>query len=173
MTSADTRSKPNSKPWKPEVIPPKRRGGNLRGKRGRQNDSGRQNNTGTIDNNGSGRNFNGRNQSRNSGSNGKSFGYKGQNNGNFAGNQRNRGRGRFDTSPNVRRPRVASKTVDKDKGRCFYCNEFGHFIRQCPKKIEDEKSRRFSRMDTEYNQDGQYSDYDDDYEGEVFATLNS
>ena len=29
MTSADTRSKPNSKPWKPEVTPPKRSGGNF------------------------------------------------------------------------------------------------------------------------------------------------
>ena len=183
MTSADTRSKPNSKPWKPEVTPLRRRGGNFRGKGGRQNDSVRQagNNTGANSNRCSGRNFNGRNQSRNSNSNNRTFGSKGQNNGNFGGNQRNRGggRGRFDTSPNVRRPRVASKTVDKDKGRCFYCNEFGHFIRECPKKIEDEKSRRFSRMDTEYNQDGQYSDYDDTgiytdyYDDEVFATLNS
>ena len=31
MTSADTRGKPNSKPWKPEVTPPRRRGGNFRG----------------------------------------------------------------------------------------------------------------------------------------------
>ena len=49
MTSADTRSKPNSKPWKPEVTPPRRRGGNFKGKGGRQNDFGRQtnNNSGT------------------------------------------------------------------------------------------------------------------------------
>ena len=183
MTSADSRSKPNSKPWKPEVTPPRRRGGSFRGKGGRQNDSGRQvsTNNSTNGNSGSGRNFNGRNQSRNSCSNGKSFGNKGQNNGSFGGNQRNRGRGRrrFDTSPNVRRPRVASKTIDKDKGRCFHCNEYGHFIRECPIKIEDEKSRRFSSMDTEYHQDGQYSDYDDtgiytnDYDDEVFASLNS
>ena len=39
---------------------------------------------------------------------------------------RGTGRGRYDISPNSRRPRIASKTVDKDKGRCFYCNEFGH-----------------------------------------------
>ena len=104
MTSADTRSKPNSKPWKPEVTPPRRRGGNFRGKGGRQNDSSRQasNNTGT-NNSGNGRSYNGRNQSRNSGSNGKPFGNRSQNNRNFGGNQRNRGRGRgrFDTSPNV------------------------------------------------------------------------
>ena len=49
MKSTDTRSKPNSKPLKPEVTPPRRRGGNFRGKGGRQNDSSRQasNNTGT------------------------------------------------------------------------------------------------------------------------------
>ena len=35
MTLADTRSKPNSKPWKPEVTPPRRRRGNFRGKGGR------------------------------------------------------------------------------------------------------------------------------------------
>ena len=50
---------------------------------------------------------------------------------------------------------------------------------ECPRKIEDEESRRFSRMDTDYDQDGQCSDYDDtgictdDYDDEVFATLNS
>ena len=180
MTLADTRSKQNSKPWKQEVTPPRRRGGNFRGKGGRQNDSSRQasNNTGT-NNSGNGRSFNGRNQSRNSGSNGKPFGNRSQNNSNFGGNQKNRGRGRgrFDTSPNVRRPRIASKTIDKD--RYFYCNEFGHFIRECTKNMEDEKSKGFSRMDTDYDQDGQYSDcddtgiYTDDYDDEVFATLNS
>ena len=43
------------------------------------------------------------------------------------------GRGRFDKSPNVRHPRVASKAVDKDKMRCHYCNEISHFIRECSK----------------------------------------
>ena len=59
MTLADTRSKPNSKPWKPKVTPPRRKGGNFRGKGGRQNDYGRQaiNNTGTNTNSGSGRNW--------------------------------------------------------------------------------------------------------------------
>ena len=160
MTSADARSKPNSKPWKPEVTHPRKRGGNFRGKGGRQNDSGRQtnNNSGTNGNSSNGRNFNSRNQTRGSNNSSRSFGNRGQNSSNFGGNQRNRGRGRgrFDTSRSVRRPRVASKKIGKDKGRCFYCNEFGHFIRECPKKIEDEKSRRFSRIDTDYNQDGQY-----------------
>ena len=181
MTSADTRSKPNSKTWKPEVTPPRRRGGNFRGKGGRQNDSGKQtnNNSGTNGNSSNGRNFNGRNQSRGSNNSSRPLGNRGKNSSNFGGNQRSRGRGRFDTSPSFRRLRVASKTIDKDKGRCFYCNEFRHFIRECLKKIKDEKSRRFSRMDVDYNQDDQYSDYDDtgiyadDYDDEVFATLNS
>ena len=91
MTSADTRSKPNSKPWKPEVTPPRRRGCNFRGKGGRQNDFGRQtnNNSGTNGNSSNGRNFNSRNQSRNSSSSNRPFGDRGQNNGNFGGNQRN------------------------------------------------------------------------------------
>ena len=181
MTPLDTRSKSNLKPWKPEVTPPRRRGGNFRGKGGRQNDSGRQtnNNSGTNGNSSNGRNFNSRNQSRGSNNSSRSFGNRGQNSSNFGGNQRNRGRGRFDTSPSVGRLRVASKTIDKDKGRCFYHNEFEHFIRECPKKIKDEKPRRFSRMDTDYSHDDQYSDYDDtgiyadDYDDEVFATLNS
>ena len=176
LTSADTRSKPNSKPWKPEVTPPRRRGGNFRGKGGRQNDSGREtnNNSGTNGTRSNDNNFNSRNQSRGSNNSNRSFASRGQNSSNFGGNQRNRGRGRFDTSPSVRRPRVASKTIDKDKGRCFYCNEFEHFIRECPEKIEDEESIRFSRMDTDYNQNGQYSDYDgtgiytDDYDDAVF-----
>ena len=89
MRSAESRSKANSKPWKPKVTPPRRRGGSFRGKGGRQNDSGRQasTNNSTNGNSGSGRNFNSRNQSRNSGSNSKSFGNKGQNNGNFGGNK--------------------------------------------------------------------------------------
>ena len=183
MMPSDSRNKPNTKPWKPEVTPPKRKGNNFRGRGLRQNDLGRRDSSSSGLNNNSNRdrNFSNRNQSGNSNGNRKPFGNRGQNNGNFGGNQkgRGRGRGRFDTSPNVRRPRVASKTVNKDKGRCFYCNEFGHFIKECSKKTEDERSRRYSRMDSDYQQEGQYSDYDDtglftdDYDDEVFATLNS
>ena len=184
MMPSDSRNKPNTKPWKPEVTPPRRKGNNFRGRGFKQNDSGRRDSSSSgLNNNNSNRdrNFSNRNQSGNSNGNRKPFGNRGQNNGNFGGNQRDkgRGRGRFDTSPNVRRPRVASKTVNKDKGRCFYCNEFGHFIKECSKKTEDERSRRYSRIDSDYQQEGQYSDYDDtglftdDYVDEVFATLNS
>ena len=183
MMPSDSRNRPNPKPWKPEVTPPRRKGNSFRGRGFRQNDIGQRDNSssGQNSNNGRDRNFGNRNQLGNNNGNRKPFGNRGQNNGNFGGNQRGRGRGRgrFDTSPNVRRPRVASKTVNKDKGRCFYCNEFGHFIKECSKKIEDERNRRYSRMDTDYHQEGQYSDYDDtglftdDYDDEVFATLNS
>ena len=126
MMPSDSRNKPNPKPWKPEVTPPRRKGNNFRDRGFRQNDSGRRDNSSSGQNNNSGRdrNFDNRNQSRNNNGNRKSFGNRGQSNGNFGENQRGRGRrrGRFDTSPNVRRPRVASKTVNKDKGRCFYCN---------------------------------------------------
>ena len=144
MMPSDSRNKPNTKPWKLEVTPPRRKGNNFRGRGFRQNDSGRRDNSSSglnnNNNNNRDRNFSNRNQSGTSNGNRKPFGNRGQNNGNFGGNQRGRGRGRgrFDTSPNVRRPRVASKTVNKDKGRCFYCNEFGHFIKECSKKTEDE-----------------------------------
>ena len=180
----ENRNKPTPKPWKPEVTPPRRKSNNFRGKGFRPNDSGRrdnqnQNSPSPYNSNNRNRQFNNRNQIGNSNGNRRPFFNRGQSNGNFGGNQRGRGRGRYDKSPNVRRPRIASKTVDKDKGRCFYCNEFGHFIRECSKKKEDEKSNRYSRMDSDYNQEGQYSDYDDtglytdDYDDEVFATLNS
>ena len=115
ISSADFRSKCNT-PWKPEVTPPRRRGGFNRG--------------------------------------------SGQGRGNFRGNMRGKGRGRgkFDKSPNVRRPRVASKTVDKDKMRCHYCNEYGHFIRECSKKNRDEnKTGHFNGMSMDYYEDDLYT----------------
>ena len=139
MMPSDSRNKPNPKPWKPEVTPPRRKGNNFRGRGFRQNDAGRRDNSSSGQNssNNRDRNFGNGNQLGINNGNRKPFGNRGQNNGNFGGNQRGRGRGRgrFDTSPNVRRPRVASKTVNKDKGRCFYCNEFGHFVKDVPRKL--------------------------------------
>ena len=86
-----------------------------------------------------------------------------------------RGCSRFDKSPNVRHPRVASKAVDKDKMRCHYCSEFGHFIRECSKRNRDEEeARHFSGMNSDYYENDEYTEmYDEDYDDEVFATLNS
>ena len=125
ITSADFRSK-SSKPWKPEVTPPRRREGSNRGRGGRQFDNVQRNDR--FKNSGSNNNQNGGNDQRNSNGN---FGNRGQGRGSFRGSLRGkgRGRGRFDKSPNVRRPRITSKTVDKDKMRCHYCNEFKHFVR--------------------------------------------
>ena len=180
MMPSDSRNKPNTKPWKPEVTPPRRKGNNFRGRGFRQMIQvgeiiAAQAQIITV----TGIEISVTEISQETIMGIENLWKQSLNYGNFGGNQRGRGRGRFDTSPNVRRPRVASKTVNKDKGRCFYCNEFGHFIKECSKKTEDERSRRYSRMDSDYQQEGQYSDYDDtglftdDYDDEVFATLNS
>ena len=68
-----------------------------------------------------------------------------------------------------------SKTVDKDKMRCHYCNEFGHFIRECSKRNRDEEeAQHFSSMNSDYYENEGYDDvYDEDYDDEVFATLNN
>ena len=105
MMPSDSRNKPNTKPWKLEMTPPRRKGSNFRGRGFRQNDSGRRDNSSSGLNNNRDRNFSNRNQSGNNNGNRKPFWNRDQNNGNFGGNQRGRGRGRsrFHTSPNVRR----------------------------------------------------------------------
>ena len=169
ISSADFRGKTSSKPWKPEVTPPRRRGGFNRGREGRQFDNVQRNERfKNSENNG---NQNGDNSRRNNTGN---FRNRGQGRGKFRDNLHDEGRsrGRFDKSPNVRHPRVASKTVDKDKMRCHYCNEFGHFIRECSKRNRDEKeARNFNGMSSDYYEDDVYTD--EDYDDEVFAIINS
>ena len=81
MMPPDSRNKPNTKPWKPEVTPPRRKGNNFRGRGFRQNDSGRRDGSSSGLNNNSNRdrNFSNRNQSGNSNGNRKPFGNRGQN----------------------------------------------------------------------------------------------
>ena len=137
MSTADPRNRSNNKPWKPEVTPLRRRGGFNRSGGGRQFDNSQHNDKSrNNDSNNGGQN--GNNGQRNG--NG-TFRNRGQGQGNFRGtfHSRGRGQGRLDKSPNVRCPRVASKTVDKDKMRCHYCNEIGHFIRECSKRSKDEE----------------------------------
>ena len=64
MMPSDSRNKPNPRPWKPEVTPPRRKGNNFRGRGFRQNDSGRRDNSSSGQNNNSNRdrNFNNRSQ---------------------------------------------------------------------------------------------------------------
>ena len=166
ISSADFRSK-TSKPWKPEVTPPKRRGGFNRGRGGKQYENAFRNDRFKNENDGQSRDTSQRDNAGN-------FRNRGQGRGRFKSNFRGKGRGRggFGKSPNVRRPRVASKTVDKNKMRCHYCNEFGYFIRECSKKARDEKKTgQFSGMSMDYYGDDLYTG--EDYDDEVFATLNS
>ena len=166
ISSAGFRSK-TSKPWKLEVTPPKRRGGFNRGRGGKQYENAYRNDRFKNENDGQSRDTSQRDNAGN-------FRNRGQARGRFKSNFRGKGRGRggFDKSPNVRRPRVASKTVDKDKMRCHHCNEFGHFIRECSKKTRDEKKTgQFSGMSMDYYGDDLYTG--EDYDDEVFATLNS
>ena len=165
ISSADFRSK-TSKPGN-QITPPKRRGGFNRGRGGKQYDNAYRNDRFKNENDGQSRDTSQRDNAGN-------FRNRGQGRGRFKSNFRGKGRGRggFDKSPNVRRPRVASKTVDKDKMRCHYCNEFGHFIRECSKKTRDEKKTgQFSGMSMDYYGDDLYTG--EDYGDEVFATLNS
>ena len=71
--------------------------------------------------------------------------YKPQQNSRFRSKPRNhgpsgRGRGRFDKSPNVSRPRVAGRTPNKDDKRCFYCQEIGHFVDRSYKKARNRRA---------------------------------
>ena len=105
------------------------------------------------------------------------FRNRGQGQENFRGTLCGKGRGwgRFDQSLSVRCPRVVSKRGDKDKMRCHYCNEFGHFITECSKRSGDEEEAWcFSGMNSEYYENDHYDDvYEEDYDDEVFATLNN
>jgi hypothetical protein len=47
-------------------------------------------------------------------------------------------RGGYDRSPVNRKPKVASKPVDRDRNRCHICNQFGHWKAECPNKGEED-----------------------------------
>ncbi len=66
-------------------------------------------------------------------------GGRGQSRGRYQSTPRFQSSGRFQASPSIRRPRIASRTPDKDKMRCHYCQEVGHFIKECRKQIQDDK----------------------------------
>ena len=61
--------------------------------------------------------------------------------------------------------------------RCHYCNEPGHFMRECQKHSCDKGgSQHFSGLNSEYyddEYDDDYEDYEEEYEEDVFASLNT
>ena len=78
ISSADFRGKSSSKPWKPEVTPPRRRGGFKRGRGGRQSDNAQQND-----------------RFKNSENNSSQYGNNNQRSGNGTFRNRGQGKGNF------------------------------------------------------------------------------
>ena len=104
----DLNGKPPRKPFKPFITQPRRRfKPNRNGRNGHFNPS-------------NGRSFQ-QNQC------GKHQGFKGR----F---KFKRPFGKFDKSPNTKRPRVSGRPFNKDKIHCFRCKEFGHMQKDCPEQ---------------------------------------
>ena len=74
--------------------------------------------------------------------------------------------------------KIVTKWESK-KPRCHYCNEPGHFMRECQKRSHNEGGlQHFSGLnseyyDDEYDYDDDYEDYEEEYEEDVFASLNA
>ena len=164
MSTSDDKGR--EPPYKPQVAPPRHRGGNrFRGTVRNPKAALTYSNRG---NNGFKRN-NGRPQG-NFQSNSSRGTYRGRFQRNGSGF---RGRGRFDKSPNVSRPRVTSKTVSRDATRCYYCKEPGHISRFCDRCEEDERrlkrgsSNMMANIDSQFETDEGYENYDDLYDEQV------
>ena len=162
MSISDEKGK--EPPYKPQVAPPRRRGG------GKFRGSGR-NPKPALTTSSRGPSGFRRNNGRPQG-NFQSNSSRGSFRGRF---QRNgfRGRGRFDKSPNVSRPRVASRTVSRDSTRCFYCKEPGHISRFCDRREEDERrlkrgsNNMMANIDSQFETDEGYENYDDLYDEQM------
>ena len=166
MSTSDDKGR--EPPYKPQVAPPRHRGGTRFRGMGRnpksalsysnQRTNGFRRNNGRPQNNFQRNNSRGRYSDRGRPQrNGSSF----------------RGRGRFDKSPNVSRPRVASKTVSRDATRCYYCKEPGHISQFCERHEEDknrlkrESSNMMANIDSRFETDEGYENYDDLYDEQV------
>ena len=73
--------------------------------------------------------------------------------------RRGRGGRQFDRSPTKRKPRIASRTINKDKDRCHYCHEFGHWERDCQRKHADQKKKAAQKASNKT-----YEDMSQDYQ---------
>ena len=167
MQESTVTLKNSEQKYKPVITPPRRRGGKFHGggsfgnrSQGTQNvrDNQRNQNNGTF--RPRGQNFNNRGKKR----------YGTNQNQNFRSSGKFGGRGRFDNSPNVWHPRVASKMVHKAKGRCYYCKEIGHFVNKCTKRVEDDRRQvRYNSMGqgTSQFEDWEIQEWDDDYAGSI------
>jgi hypothetical protein len=166
------------KPWKPYVTPKKTRGNwdnNRGGNRGNNNrgnsnyrgnsyrGNNRGNNRGNRNNYRGGNreynNYGGRSQSRDRYQNrnqtpdrsrdqGGRNNYSNDRNRSYSGNRQNV---RFDKSPNNSRSRSSSRPINKDRGRCFYCNNFGHWRDQCPQRPEGGDQRNDHQSPNRHN----------------------
>ena len=128
-TSEDRGCEP---PYKPQVAPP-RHGGGSQSRGTIRNPKLALSYSGSWGNNGQWRNTNVSPQNGFQGS-----GSHGRYNSDWNRPSYGWGRGRFDKSPNVSRPRVASRTVSRDATRCYYCKEPGHMLIFCERWQDDE-----------------------------------
>ena len=60
-------------------------------------------------------------------------------------------RGRYDSSPTKKKPKVASKPVDRDSSRCNYCHNIGHWKKECPELKGNEGKSPTVRFDNLYD----------------------
>lgn len=70
-------------------------------------------------------------------------------------------RGGYDRSPSVRKPKVASKPVDRDGTRCHNCHQFGHWKRECPNRGNEDEDDDASPSPQSFNglQEGLEEEY--------------
>ena len=69
-------------------------------------------------------------------------------------------RGRYDSSPTKKKPKVASKPVDRDSSRCNYCHNIGHWKKECPELKGNEGKSPTVRFDNLYDS-GEEEEYEE------------
>lgn len=154
-------SRPYKKPYKPSVTTSfksqRKRDDNQRSNRPNnryQNRGPRQNNFRGRRQGPPNRNFRGNFQNQNFQQQRGFRNFRGQNRPFNRNNQQqrpNQNRQMYQSSPNQPRPRVASRTYNQDRDRCFYCHNFGHWANQCP-----EKGQNIFRPRQQYAPNGRY-----------------